>query len=485
MRWLPLVLLTACAGPELLIVVDGVVVDDGDVAIDLGSTRRHRIASGVEVRLSNIGTGRLDIDAIRLPEGVSLARPELPISLRGDDEALLRLGLIALEVGAVEGEVSFEGDDPRSLPVFGQVTPYVQTRLQDAPDLDAAFDAALIEDRAVGAAAAIVERQDIVWMRGFGQADREADIAVDPTVHRFRWASLSKGLTAVTIADAVRDGRISFDDTIDELYLDYRPPAQVLPEGCRDLDCAEPLPDDAEPLTLRHLLSHTGGVQHYTNGAVDPVPPLVERNDPEINTGMAWALDRWIDAPLVHAPGEAYSYSTFGYNLAGVAFEEEIRQSLARAVQTRIAEPLELTTLGADRAWEPAPDRVAHYRLDGEAIVRDGDDDVSWKLAGGGFTSSVQDLARYCAGLLGDVIIDPRLRDEELWVAQPPALSYGLGFRVEGGPGARLITHTGAQQGTRTALRIHPDEGRCYVFMTNSTWVNPSRYTRLLAEQGG
>ena len=70
--------------------------------------------------------------------------------------------------------------------------------------------------------------------------------------------------------------------------------------------------------------------------------------------------------------------------------------------------------------------------------------------------------------------------DDQLWAAQPPATSYGLGFGVGGSEGARVISHTGAQEGTRTAILIYPDEGRCYVFMTNSSWADPAAYARIL-----
>lgn len=484
MRLLPILLLAACGGRQLEITVDGVLADRSTI-VDLGQTRRHRIANGARVQLANAGSGRVIIETIDLPLGVSLARPDLPIELPGGESAELRLGLIALEVGEVAGDVVFDGNTPASLRVEGSVTPYIQLDVQPDPALDQAFDEALAQDGAVGAAAAIIEAQDIVWMRGYGLADREANIPVDPRVHRFRWASLSKGLVALTTAHAVEEGELDFDDEIEDLIAGYETPSTYLPEDCRSVDCAEPIPDDAAPLTMRQLLSHTGGIQHYSNGAGAAAPFSSEANDPEINTGMAWALDRWTDNPLVAPPGTVYSYSTFGYNLAGVALEEAIGDPLGAAVEERVSEPLGITTLGPDLHWDPAPDRVAHYRLDEGEVLLDGDNDVSWKLAGGGFTSTVEDLARYCSGMLGDVVVRPRTRDEVLWVPQLPARSYGLGFGVGGGPGDRIIRHTGAQEGTRTALRIHPDEGRCYVFMTNSTWIDPSAYTTLLRDVGG
>lgn len=482
-RLLPLLLLLACSS-ELEVSLDGQVIESGHV-LDLGVIRKNEVLSEyAELTLHNVGGGKLDIEAIELPAGVAVVRGELPAELPSDRPFPVRLGLLAAESGEVSGTVVIrhgrKGKEAFELDVSGEVIPYVQLDLQDWPEVTDAVTTRFDADRLVGAAAAIVEDQSIVWMEGFGDADREQGIAVDPSVHRFRWASLSKGLTATAAATLVDDGALSFDDVVSDTLTEWPVPGTYLPAGCQADDCAQPLPDDAPPVTLRMLLSHTAGVQHYTNGVADARPPQVMANTPETNTGMAWALEYFWDHPYVAVPGSAYSYTTFGLNLAGVHIEEASGEDLGALVEERISGPLDITTLQPDWHWDHAPDRVAHYRMADEDVVLDGDNDVSWKLAGGGFTSSVEDLGRYCAGLLGDVIVRPGTRDDQLWAAQPPATSYGLGFGVGGSEGARVISHTGAQEGTRTAILIYPDEGRCYVFMTNSSWADPAAYARIL-----
>jgi len=484
---LPLVLLTAaCAQGELQVALDDVPVQSGTF-VDLGVTRRGvLVPDAATLTLSNVGRGTLTIDEVELPPGVGLLRNDLPLDLVDDRFTLMRLGLAATQEGPVEGTVVIRwGRGAREafeLEVQGEVEPYVQLHLEERPDVTTAVQSRVEADGLVGAAAAVVEGQDIVWMQGFGQADREAGVEVDPSLHRFRWASLSKGLTATAAAAAVDQGELGFDEEITALIADFPAPDRYLPAGCQREDCAQPLPEDAPPLTLRMLLSHTGGIQHYSNGVADPQPPLPLRNSSETNTGMYWALPYFWDHPLVAVPGEAYSYSTFGYNLAGVAIEEGVDQDLQDLVAERISEPLGITTLAPDRAWDPAPDRVSHYRLSDGQPVLDGDNDVSWKLAGGGFTSSVEDLARYCAGLLGDVVVDPATRDDELWAEQLPGSGYGLGFGVSGSGEGLVISHTGAQEGTRTALRIEPGQDRCYVFMSNSSWADPAAVVRAMRD---
>jgi hypothetical protein len=140
-----------------------------------------------------------------------------------------------------------------------------------------------------------------------------------------------------------------------------------------------------------------------------------------------------------------------------------------------------MSTMSADFQWVDLPRRAVGYVRDGNAITRDGDNDVSWKLPGGGFVSSGEDLTRYCAGLLGDDLIDTDTRDAVLWATGTPNEDYGLGFGVGTSGGERLISHTGAQQKTRTALMILPDSDLCFTVMTNATWAAPGELVRGVA----
>ena len=458
-----------CAQPELGLTIDGTEVLAGDVAA-LPSVRAHHAERRATVSVTNVGLGELEVEGIVTDAGVILFPAELPAVLAADETLTLEISLDPTGLaGPVDASLRVLSNDPDwpdyGVDLAGERTPYVALAVADRADVDSALDAEVARQSLVGAAVAVVEGQDLVYLRGFGFADREAGVAVDPSVHRFRWASLAKGLTALVAVQAVERGELELDEQVSALVADYVVPDLVLPEDCRSEDCAEPIPDGRQQLSLRQLLAHTGGVQHYTNGAVDPVPPFLETSDPAVNTGMAWALPYFWSAPLVAVPGEAFSYTTPGYNLAGVAVEEAAGDDLESLVLRDVAPELGITTLVADRGYAPVGDRVVGYRS-GARIEHD--DDVSWKLAGGGFTSSVEDLARYCAGLLGDVVVDTSLRDGELWREQHPGSEYGLGFGVRGS----TVSHTGAQQSTRTALVLDRAEERCVVLMSNSEWAD-------------
>jgi len=70
---------------------------------------------------------------------------------------------------------------------------------------------------------------------------------------------------------------------------------------------------------------------------------------------------------------------------------------------------------------------------------------------------------------MDDVLIPDDLREGELWAPVPPASGYALGFGVSD----TFVEHGGAQEKTRTYLRMRRNEGLCVVLMTNSTYVDP------------
>ena len=86
-------------------------------------------------------------------------------------------------------------------------------------------------------------------------------------------------------------------------------------QGRLDLDapvwryCAD-FPEKPWPVTARELLCHQGGIRHYR-----PDEPTLTRRF----ASFAESLALFRDDPLLHEPGTAVQYSTYGYNLLGCA----------------------------------------------------------------------------------------------------------------------------------------------------------------------
>jgi len=336
-------------------------------------------------------------------------------------------------------------------------TPAAATQLTtevtaQAQRLDAAVTAAFDEQRLVGLAVGVVEGGRVSQTLFCGHSDRAREIEVGEAT-LFRWASISKPVTAIAAMQLAAAGRLDLDQDVRTL----------VPE----------LPAKPWPITARQLLCHQGGVVHYTNGKV--IATERTYTTPHPFEDVVVALDRFKESPLVAEPGTAYAYTTHGYMLLGAVVQRAGESPFWTQVRERIAEPAGLVTLQPDYQWVELPQRAVGYRRIGERVVPSTDTDVSWKLAGGGFISNVGDLARFAAALLDDTLLERDVR-ERMWTNQTTRdgkrTGYGLGFSVSMVEGVRLVAHSGSQEKTRTLLQLRPSEGRAVVLMSNSEWAS-------------
>lgn len=317
------------------------------------------------------------------------------------------------------------------------------------------------EQQLVGLAVVVMIQGDIAleWYAGF--EDREAGTRVSSHT-MFRWASISKPVTAVLAMMLERDGLLDLERDAREYVPEF--PAHEF--GGRAY----------VPITSRALLCHQGGIVHYSNGPVIRTQRQYDSDHPFEDAILA--LDTFKDSPLVASPGERYSYSTHGYILLGAVCQRAGGEPYWQQVRERIAEPLDLQSFQPDYQWIDIDRRAVGYRRtgsgEGATIRRSTNTDVSWKLPGGGFISTARDLARFGDGLCTDALLDEATRNR-MWTAQKTNdgtdTGYALGFSVDTLDNARRVSHSGSQEKARTFLTILPDERVVVAIMSNSEWA--------------
>jgi CubicO group peptidase (beta-lactamase class C family) len=334
------------------------------------------------------------------------------------------------------------------------------------PRAEAARACALEEfgkQKLVALSLAIAENGKVVYTQHLGFEDREKSIpATDATL--YRWASISKPLTAVIAMQLSNEKKLDLD-------ADVR---RYVPE----------FPEKAWPITARQLLCHQGGVVHYSNGLVIPSPPRKDVEHPYFDA--VDALAKFALSPLLHEPGTKYEYTTHGYVLLGAVEQRAAGELFPKLVNERVVRPLGMKTLQPDYAWVAIPHRAAGYQENGKKeIVLSDDVDVSWKLPGGGFISNVVDLALFSTGLLEDKLVDHATR-EKMWTRQRTKdgaeTSYGLGFQIGERDGRREVHHGGAQEKTRTFLLMLPERHLGIALMTNCEWGKLPALGRAIAD---
>jgi CubicO group peptidase (beta-lactamase class C family) len=299
----------------------------------------------------------------------------------------------------------------------------------------------------VGVSLACVVDGKLVDVRSVGWEDFHGDVpASDET--RYRWASISKPLTTVATLRLVAQGKF-------ELESDLR---QLVPE----------FPDKGAVLRARDILRHQSGITHYRGARrtwreYESEHPFEE---------LAHGLDLFRETPLKFPPGAQHDYSTHAWTLLGVALERASQRRYHELVQELVTKPAGMKTTEPDFVSRAIPHRTKGYERDSEKrLVETLDDEVAWKLPGGGWTSTVGDLALFGAALLGDDLLDARQK-EFAWTEQRAAdgqpTGVGHGFFVDTFQGERRVSHSGGQRKASTFLALLPESGLAVAAMCNT-----------------
>jgi len=289
-------------------------------------------------------------------------------------------------------------------------------------------------------------------------------------------------ITSVMSFKLRREGKIRFNDQIKKYFTSYKYSYRTnytvncgssstvvvknITYNCTKKWAYIPIGRESQNITIRQLLSHRSGIMHYDNGIMSPLPPSGQANDPSVNTGIEWGTNFFKDLPLVSSPGDAYHYSSFGYNLLGVVLSQASGSSYEKLFERVIKLPMNLTTIRADKHWERQqfPDRcVGYYNL-----KPTGDNDVSYKLPGGGFLSTMKDAFTF----FNEVFLTEKhlnKTEKEEAFKGVNGVNYGLGFQIYNKTGLPYaVGHTGSQEKASTIAKYYPQISTVIVVMSNS-----------------
>ena len=141
-----------------------------------------------------------------------------------------------------------------------------------------------------------------------------------------------------------------------------------------------------------------------------------------------------------------------------------------------------MTHTFVDDVLEIVPHRARGYqKVDGQlknATLMDS----SYKIPGGGYVTSAEDLVRFGQALLDDKLLKAGTRGQ-MWTATKVSgpSAYGLGFSLP--DDGRFVTHTGGQSGTTTRLFIIPQAHFVLALMANMDGVQLTEVARALVQQ--
>jgi CubicO group peptidase (beta-lactamase class C family) len=321
--------------------------------------------------------------------------------------------------------------------------------------IDAIATAALADGPLAGLSMAVVHGQDVIVSKGYGYADLAAKApATADTIYDI--ASITKLFTAAAIMKLAQAGEVDLADDL----------ASLLPEF--------PNAEQAQRITVRHLLTHTSGLSDYEAAHTEY---WLAGGKP---VTAAFVLDYLAGRPLEFEPGSQWSYSNSGYYLLGMIVERVSGQPYGQFVRDEIAAPLRLAaTAPCDRVFGSAA-ATRGYDVTESGLVASRLIGAPNIVADGGLCSTVGDLARLPAALArGNVVNAASLAKmrERTTLASGVAIDYGLGVRRGMLEGHELWGHTGGMNSYWSVLARYPNDDITIVVLVNTEGADADALT--------
>lgn len=293
-----------------------------------------------------------------------------------------------------------------------------------------------------GLSVAVVVDHKLRWSNGYGLADVENYVPAKATT-AYRLGSISKPITAAAVMQLVERGKLDLDAPIQK-YCPAFPAKQW-------------------PVTARLLLGHLAGVRHYKNDS--------EYGSTRHYNSVVEGLEMFKDDPLGFEPGTAYRYTTHGFAVLGCAVEGASGMRFEDYERENVFKPATMDRIRVDNVTDIIPNRAQGYQKSQSGELRNSSlADTSYKIPGGGFISTVEDLAKFAIAMQTGVLVKKETLDQ-MWTSQKTrdgkATGYGMGWGVHERNSMKEVEHGGAQQRVSTHLYTIPEKGLAVVLMTN------------------
>lgn len=310
--------------------------------------------------------------------------------------------------------------------------------------------------------AVLLAHNGVIFSKGYGAASQETHAPNTPET-MFRIGSVSKQFTAMAILILQERGKLHISDALCTYIANC-------PQGW-------------QPITLKHLLTHSSGIPDYT----DAPDFLTYWTQPQTPTQL---IDRFKALPLNFAPGSKFNYSNSGYVLLGYIIEEVSGQSYANFLRENIFTPLNMAHSGYDSSAIQPGHAEGYYRDNSPADVYD----ISWAYAAGALYSSVEDLYTWDLALSAHRLVSQQSINDMFTVhilCAPPGSrkncdlgtdqGYGYGWFIASEPLGKFIYHVGHIDGFFTLNGFYPTKNIQVIVLTNEETANVLQIGRDLA----
>jgi CubicO group peptidase (beta-lactamase class C family) len=319
--------------------------------------------------------------------------------------------------------------------------------------MDGVVNTTMEDSHIAGAVVAVMVNGELAFKKGYGYADIENGIPVDPDKTMFRIGSVSKLFTYMSLMQLHEQGKLDLDANIQ----DYLP----------DLAIPETFP---EPIKVINLFTHTAGFEDRVIGlfakdesALLPYNELLENELPT----------------RVRKPGLVSSYSNHSLGIAGLIIENISGMSWAEYVRKNILEPLAMEYA---TAYQPVPQPLTDYSSIGYRWVNGEYKAQQFEYvplgAAGTMSASAGAMMRFMAAALGGGELDGQRvigentlsqMQSRLYEVHPSLNAWMYGYAEGSSNGIQTFGHDGGTMQFFTLFLMIPGDNNGVFVSTNTT----------------
>lgn len=301
----------------------------------------------------------------------------------------------------------------------------------------------------------VVQNGRVLYERESGFADLANEIPNSPET-RFASASAGKVFVAVGILQLIERGKLSFDDTLELLGLEWK-----------DID---------QDVTVRQLLTHTSGVPDYFDESVmndyeelwADYPNYKIRRNSDL-------LPLFRNKPMMYPKGEKFQYNNSGYVLLAMVLEKVTGMYFDQYLKEHVFDVCGMEATGYYELDRLPPKCANHYiycadtkdyRLNIFSV------DAKGTGAGGAFIT-VKDIVRFWTGLaegrlLSKALVSDMLSKQSGDGADAEEGYYGYGVWIIDNPDGRDLAYfQGCDPGVSFFSEYNPNNGIISVLASN------------------
>lgn len=311
------------------------------------------------------------------------------------------------------------------------------------------------EENIVGLSITVSHNDSIVWSEGFGYSDLQGKNAIEPDKTLFRIASISKPITSAILGRLYEENTLDYNESVYKYVPNF--------------------PRKKFDINLLQLATHTAGIRHYNIFERDNTKPM------SIEEG----LKKFKNSKLKFKPGTDYLYSSYGYNLLGVAMEKASKLSFEELLKVYVTQPLGMKNTMPDKGSYDTLQVSGFFLSKKNKKVKEAQPVyMATILPSGGMLSTSEDLVTFGNAYAYNKLLRESTQNKILTQTGLPngkKIRNGIGWSVKiDKKGRKIISQTGGNTGSVCRLIVYPESKLTVAVVSNTFGIDWLKFVRTI-----